>query len=426
MFRPVHRWLTRTWQGRARLAAAGTTLILVFAVLLPLGGVAFLAFVEARGLVFRLGDKTIEERVRQLRISLGLDYPYAEKIRYLESSLDALIEDAKRGAVAQGDPKAAARMLDVVQQLELELAHDGELEAGAPVTDNWNELRQALQAVRKSGEDPQHAGSLAYQQELIRAAKSLRAFKVELLGGEVEAWLRELANPTSDEMVTLSSRVFAGAPGFLRSLGGATTSLAISTLLGLGVMILAVYFFLADGHTMIRALMRLSPLDDRYELELLDEFDRISRAVVVATLLSAVVQGILAGLGFWIAGAGSVFLLTMATIVCALVPFVGAATVWVPVSLWLFFYEDRHIAAILLALYGAGVVSMSDNLIKPLVLHGQSNLHPLLALLSVIGGVQAVGPIGILVGPMIVVFLQTLLNILQREMATMKEARSAH
>ncbi|HIM31482.1 MAG TPA: AI-2E family transporter, partial [Planctomycetes bacterium] len=54
--------------------------------------------------------------------------------------------------------------------------------------------------------------------------------------------------------------------------------------------------------------------------------------------------------------------------------------------------------------------------IKPLVLHGQSRLHPLLALLSVLGGVQALGPIGILVGPMIVVFLQTLLKILRREL----------
>jgi hypothetical protein len=54
--------------------------------------------------------------------------------------------------------------------------------------------------------------------------------------------------------------------------------------------------------------------------------------------------------------------------------------------------------------------------IKPLVLHGQSKLHPLLALLSVLGGIQALGPVGIVVGPMVVVFLQTLLKILQREL----------
>ena len=103
----------------------------------------------------------------------------------------------------------------------------------------------------------------------------------------------------------------------------------------------------------------------------------------------------------------------------ALVPFLGAASVWVSASLWLYFYDERTWAAILLAIYGAAIVSMADNVIKPLVLHGQSKLHPLLALLSVLGGVQALGPIGILVGPMVVAFLQTLLNILHRELTTM-------
>jgi predicted PurR-regulated permease PerM len=175
---------------------------------------------------------------------------------------------------------------------------------------------------------------------------------------------------------------------------------------------------------MIRTFMRLSPLDDSHERELIDEFDRISRAVVLATILSAVIQGLLAGIGFWIAGVGAIFLLTMLTIVFAMVPFVGAASVWFPACLWLYFSEGRPMAAILLGIYGAVIVSTSDNFIKPLVLAGQSNLHPLLALLSVLGGVQALGPIGILVGPMVVVFLQTLLNILQREMIFLEQKNS--
>ncbi len=154
--------------------------------------------------------------------------------------------------------------------------------------------------------------------------------------------------------------------------------------------------------------MRLSPLEDTHEKELLSEFESVSRAVVVATLASAVAQAVCAGVGFAIVGLDHILLLTMLTAVFAMIPFVGAAAIWLPSSLWLFFYADRPVAAILLALI--------DNLIKPLVLHGQSRLHPLLALLSVLGGVQALGPIGILVGPMIVVFLQTLLKILRREL----------
>ena len=107
------------------------------------------------------------------------------------------------------------------------------------------------------------------------------------------------------------------------------------------------------------------------------------------------------------------------TTVAALVPFFGAASVWVPTCLWIYLIDGRFWPALLLAIYGVAVISMVDNFIKPYVLHGQSNLHPLLALLSVLGGVSALGPIGILVGPMVVAFLQTLLKILQRELNLM-------
>jgi predicted PurR-regulated permease PerM len=186
-------------------------------------------------------------------------------------------------------------------------------------------------------------------------------------------------------------------------------------LLGLGIMVVALYYFLADGPGMIEQFMRLSPLDDKYEYELLSEFVKISRAVVVATLLSALVQGILAGFAYWLAGFELVFLLIALTMLFAMVPFVGSAAIWVPCCLWLFLGEERTTAGVVFLIYGAGVVSMADNVIKPLVLSGTSNLHPLLALLSVLGGVTALGPIGILVGPMLVSFLQAILNMLQTE-----------
>jgi predicted PurR-regulated permease PerM len=104
-----------------------------------------------------------------------------------------------------------------------------------------------------------------------------------------------------------------------------------------------------------------------------------------------------------------------------MVPFIGAAAVWVFVCLYLF-YVGSTTAAIVLAIYCVTVVSMIDNLIKPMVLHGQANLHPLLALLSVIGGIQTLGPIGILVGPMLVAFLQALLNMLNKELHLLGKA----
>lgn len=252
----------------------------------------------------------------------------------------------------------------------------------------------------------------------------------------------ELADWASGQMVGLAQKVgitldpkdlqenmAEGVRQFLAPLALRTTKLIGGTVAGLLIMILATYYFFADGATMVQAIRRLSPLAPNRTQELLDQFDGITRAVVAATLLSAFVQGLLAGVGFYVAGVGSVFLLTALSMLLTLVPFVGAALVWAPVSLWLYAVEGRTLAAVLLAVYCIAVVSTVDNLIKPLVLHGRSNLHPLLALLSVLGGAQALGPIGIFVGPMVVAFLQTLLNMVHAELnavsANMPEAQPA-
>jgi predicted PurR-regulated permease PerM len=128
-----------------------------------------------------------------------------------------------------------------------------------------------------------------------------------------------------------------------------------------------------------------------------------------------VAQGILAGPAYYIAGTGAVFLLMVLTMLAAMIPFVGAAVVWGPVALWLFIAE-RTGAGVFMVLWGLLVITAADNVIKPWILHGRSKLHPLLALLSIIGGIKAMGPIGIVVGPMAVVFLQTLLNMINTEL----------
>jgi predicted PurR-regulated permease PerM len=202
--------------------------------------------------------------------------------------------------------------------------------------------------------------------------------------------------------------------------GGDTLLILAKVGFGTLIMIVALFFLLAEGEAMLKGLIQISPLEEQHVRELVAEFDRACRAIVSATLFSALAQGLLAGVGFYFCGLrSSVALLTLLTMVLALVPFTGAAAVWIPVCLWLYFYQGSMPAAIGLAIYGTFIISASDNVIKPLVLHGQSKLHPLLALLSVLGGIQALGPIGIVVGPMAVVFLQTILKILQRELMSM-------
>jgi predicted PurR-regulated permease PerM len=217
----------------------------------------------------------------------------------------------------------------------------------------------------------------------------------------------------------LTTSLDKSAKQFLAPMALRTTQFLGQMLMGVLVMVLGVYYFFADGPAMVQTLLRLSPLETSRTRELIDQFDSVTRAVVVATLLSAFVQGLLVGLGFYVAGVGSIFLLTALAMLLTLVPFIGSAIVWVPVCLWQFAVEGRTTPAAILAIYCLTIAVTIDNVVKPLVLHGRSNLHPLLALLSVLGGVQALGPIGILVGPMVVAFLQTLLNMVHSELKKM-------
>jgi predicted PurR-regulated permease PerM len=273
----------------------------------------------------------------------------------------------------------------------------------------WGQATGQQQQIRES--DLQR-----YREIALRIDTHYRRLRQEILGGAFRSWATELANPSPQDLRGWQERTSTYLRNYLVAVTGQTTAWVGRLLFGLSIMIIAMFYFFVDGPSMVKSLMRLSPLDDRHEQKLLQEFSNVSRAVVLATLLSALIQGILAGIGYFFAGVHPLIFLTILTTITALIPFVGAAAVWVPAAVWLAFVENRQGAGIGLAVYGFLVVSMADNLIKPLVLHGQSNIHPLVGLLSVLGGVQALGPIGILVGPMLVAFMQALLVMLRQEL----------
>lgn len=416
LFRPWHRWLQTKCRGRERLAAGLATAAIVLATLVPAAAVFTLAGIQGSALLTYLDATTLKTRLGQLRARLGLDAPLAPDVRSLEGLFNRLLREELTAGTpdSAAQQQAVAALLRRVEKLQPQVAAETNLQP----REHFDLLLETLRELNAGQPD-----ALAFEAGQQVAVREFREFKLALFGGPYHAWLVDLANPSDEQIRQWSALVFDKVQTWALSVGGATTVFAGKLLLGVFILIIAMYFFLLDGMNMTQALMRLSPLDDAYEKELLAEFSNISRAVVTATLLAAVVQGLLAGFGYWLAGLEFTFLLMMLTMVMALVPFLGAASVWVPCCLWLL-VDGRLTAAALLAFYGVAVVSMADNVIKPLLLHGRSHLHPLLALLSVLGGVQALGPIGILVGPMAVGFLQTLLNILHRELEAMERPRT--
>jgi predicted PurR-regulated permease PerM len=413
IFRPLYAWIQSRSGNRPHFAAGLTTAAILLIVLVPGLSIGTLAAVEGTAIMTTLEVGTMRDKVAKLRKRLGLELPLADDVQAVDQALRSLARQT--GPVVQAKPGATrsaeaavqpAELLEMAQQLQRQVA-DSSRFADVSMDDLLRDIETLAAA---------ESGTAEYGDALASALIGFYEFRIELCGGPLRAQLIELANPSDDEIRQWQTKIANKSQAWLLAAGGATTAFAGQMILGGFVMVMSIYFFLLDGPNIAETIMRLSPLDDRYERELMDEFDQISRAVVLATLLSAVVQGVLAGFGYWLAGLPSVFLLTLLTMVMALVPFVGGAAVWLPACLWLYVYEERTWPAILLAIYGAAIVSTADNVIKPWVLQGRSKLHPLLALLSVLGGVQALGPIGILVGPMIVVFLQTLLDILRKEL----------
>jgi predicted PurR-regulated permease PerM len=409
IFHPLHLRVLQWCRGRNRLASATTTGLIILIVLLPLLSVIFMAAAEGSAMIARLNPSELRDKVGRARDQFSLlRMPHAEEIRHIESAIHTLVADSTEPQLKFGDPGDIAGIVSDLERLRAEQKVTSP-ETG-PKFDAVNE--SLVNAEEQAGGD---IPSTAYRDALRGAASQFHELKLELLGGEFRTWVKELANPTEEALQNNLHSFLAETKGWLFSIGGRTTALAGEFMIGLIITIVSVFFFFADGPKMVATIMRLSPLDDRYEHELLADFSNVSRAVVVATLLSALIQGLLGGVGYYLAGFQSVALMTMLTGLLAMIPFVGAAAVWAPAAVWMYFIEERSAAAIALAIYGFAIVSCIDNVIKPLVLHGRSRLHPLLALLSVLGGVNALGPIGILVGPMLVAFLQTLLNILHRE-----------
>lgn len=482
LFRPLHEWILRRSNGRSRLACTATTGLILGVVLLPIIIVISIAAGQFTSMVSHVNFEDLTAAFQRARQQFGVSLSHPEQFRQLDQLADSvggLDDRALRSdnLAAQQQVREALLLIEYLRAEE-EGSGDAELSAEsaksnleellvaiedhAPsvTTENPKETAATLNSLAKPNQNAIQSttvgegamerqtaadvvkstphgegqtnlvdrirGEEAFHRKSVIASAAIRTWMREFLGGTFLSQAKLFANPSAEDFKSLLSRARQSLQPRFVTFTSVTGSFLVETLLSLVVLVIAVYFFLHDGAAMIKTLMRLSPLDDRYEERLLLEFERTSRAVVLATVASAIGQGVLASIAFYFLGFESVIFLLLITSMMSLIPFLGAAAVWVPCAIYLATVDQRWGAAIFLAIYGATVVSSIDNFIKMYVLHGRSTLHPLFALLSVLGGVNVFGPIGILVGPMVVVFLQTLLEILSHELAERKESPAAN
>ncbi len=183
-----------------------------------------------------------------------------------------------------------------------------------------------------------------------------------------------------------------------------------STIFLFFIALIASYYFFKDGVFFTRYLIQLSPLKDADDIRILSRLATAVRSVALGSVAVALLQGILTAIGFTIFGFDRAILWGCVAAIGALVPGVGTMIVFIPAVGYLI-YTGAHIPALLLSLWGIFAVGLIDNIIGPYVMSRGNNVHPFLILLSVLGGLAMFGPIGFILGPVILSLFLVLLEL---------------
>jgi len=211
----------------------------------------------------------------------------------------------------------------------------------------------------------------------------------------IEEALRGMVSGFGDRVVARAMTITRDAPG-----------VAIS----MGITVLVYFFFLRNGPGWLKLLENAIPLAPGQASNLLQIAGRTINAVFRGVVVTAAVQGVLAGVGFAVAGAPAPVILGVVTMVAALIPFVGPVFVWLPVSAALF-ATGRVAGGVGLFLWGALVVSLVDNVLRPVLIGRQTKLPLLWLFLSIIGGLRVFGFLGVLIGPAVLSLFLACYNI---------------
>ena len=180
------------------------------------------------------------------------------------------------------------------------------------------------------------------------------------------------------------------------------------------VVIVTLFFFFKDGKRLLDGFYRIIPLEDAHKEKIFSRLDLTITAVVKGMVITAIVQGLLAGLAYAVLDVPVPVFLMALTILLAPLPFGGTTLIWGPVAAYLFWTGPMWKGIAMLA-WGAGVVTTVDNVLKPLLIGQGAKLPVLFLFFSILGGLAAYGLIGLFLGPILLAILITAIQIYREE-----------
>lgn len=209
-----------------------------------------------------------------------------------------------------------------------------------------------------------------------------------------------------EELRSAADDFASTALGGFSEVVGAVTSASI----GVSIMLFLIFYFLKDGEEFTAYLKDLMPLPEDIVEKLYSKTYVSTWAVIKGHVLVAVAQGSIAGIGIWIAGVPNAMFWTLIMIVLSFIPIIGSLLVWGPAALYLIAIGSVE-QGIFLLIYGAIVVNLTDNFLRPFVVDDSADLHPAVILIGVIGGVYVFGAAGLFIGPVVFGSLKAVLEV---------------
>lgn len=229
---------------------------------------------------------------------------------------------------------------------------------------------------------------------------------VESSLNELETWVQTFF-PSFELNVT--EYLKQGASWLALNLGAIFAGTA-STLFLFFIAMLGSFYLFRDGKKFTRILVKISPLPDSQDEVIMKRLALAVRSVATGTVLIALIQGVLTGLGLWVFGFERAILWGVVAAFGALIPSVGTTIVFIPAIVYLLF-NGSYAYAIGLLVWGSLAVGLIDNLLGPYLIGRGNKMHPFLILLAVLGGLSVFGPIGFVVGPVLVSLFIVLLEL---------------
>jgi predicted PurR-regulated permease PerM len=219
----------------------------------------------------------------------------------------------------------------------------------------------------------------------------------------IEEWVRARL-PASWQTVDLSDSLRTAAERTASFLGQRFAGLLrnlLSFAVDLVLLVFALFFMFRDGREIMRGLRHLLPFEDEIQEEVIGESKELIFASVAVGLVVALIQGSLGAVAFAVTGIPTPLFWGVLIAFFSLVPVVGSALIWVPAAGWLGFSGHWGKAVAVLVICG-GVATVADNVVRPLLLRNRTRLNELLLFISVLGGLEVFGLLGLVAGPTIV------------------------